>query len=164
MADNVVYNMDVIGIYERLNRFIEEVTKAVSSNLSLTNEFDIGRLQSYLDSVDRYHAWIVAQPQMDLPETSPRAYTLKAPPPEIEIENEDMDDCLRQLRAARDEIINSQSARMPAGLIKPDSLRLTACIAKTRAFLADYVLPTQPLDLPESTPAQPMSGAGRTGA
>ena len=162
-AANIVYNMDVVGLYERINRFIEEVGKAVSSGVSLTNEFDIARLKTYLDAIDRYHAWVLAQPHLDLPETSPRVYTLKDPPAEVEIENEDMDDILRTFRLARDELINSQSSRLGAGLMKPDSVRLTAITAKARSFLLDYVEPTQPLDLPESSPAQLVSGPGRTG-
>lgn len=163
MASQVVYNHDVVGIYERMNRFIEEISKAVSSNVSLTNEFDVARLRTYLDAIDRYHAWVTAQPQLDLPETSPRVYTLKDAPAEFEIENEDMDDMLRMLRVARDEITNSQSSRLGSGILSPDSRRLTASVAKARAFLDDYIVPTQPLDLPESSPAQILSGSGRTG-
>lgn len=162
-ATQVVYNHDIVGIYDRLNRFIEEVSKAVSSNVSLTNQFDILRLTTYLDATDRYHAWIKAQPHLDLPETSPKPYVLKAPPIEFEIENEDMDDMLRMLRLGRDEIVHSQSSRLGSGLIRQDSERLTAIVAKARAFLADYIVPTQPLDFPESSPAQLLSGSGRTG-
>ena len=162
-AKQVVYNHDIVGIYDRLNRFIEEVSKAVSSNVSLTNQFDILRLTTYLDATDRYHDWIKAQPQLDLPETSPKPYFLKDAPVEFEIENEDMDDMLRMLRLGRDEIVHSQSSRLGSGLIRQDSERLTAIIAKARTFLNDYIVPTQPLDFPESSPAQELSGAGRTG-
>jgi hypothetical protein len=146
-----------------MNRFIEEVQKSVSSGVSFSNEFDISRLKSYLDSVDRYHAWIKAQPQLDLPETSPRAYTLPAPPPDQDVENEDLGDVLRMFSLARDEVINSQTSRLGSGILAPDSARLTAVVQKVRAFLLDYIVPTQPLDLPESSPQDPMTGSGRTG-
>lgn len=162
-ASQIVYNHDIVGVWDRLNRFIEETQKAVSANVSLTNEFDIARLTTYLDAVDRYLAWIVAQPQLDLPETSPREYALEPGPEPIPVENEDMDDLLRLLRLARDEVVNSQSARFGSGLMPPDQKRLTATIAKARAFLKDYIVPTQPLDLPESSPAKLMSGSGKTG-
>lgn len=159
----VVYNHDVVGIWDRINRFIEELSKSVSSNVSITNSFDITRLETYLNSIDRYHAWVKAQPQLDLPETSPRAYDLFPAPALPVIENEDTDDVIRMLVLARDEIVNSQSSRLGSGLIAPDSARLSAVISKARAFLVDYIIPTQPLDLPESSPAQVMSGSGRTG-
>jgi len=159
----VVYNHDVLGLYERLNRFVEEVSKAVSSNVSITNAFDVARLESYLNAIDRYHTWVKSQPQLDLPETSPRAYQLRAAPDAFEIENEDMADVIRLLVLARDEIVNSQSSRLGSGLIGPDSARLTAAVGKARAFLNDYIVPTQPLDLPESSPAESISGPGRGG-
>lgn len=159
----VVYNHDVVGLWDRINRFIEELSKSVSSNVSITNSFDIARLETYLNSIDRYHSWVKAQPQLDLPETSPRVYELFPAPVVPVIENEDTDDIIRMLLLARDEVVNSQSSRLGSGLIAPDSARLTAVISKARAFLIDYIIPTQPLDLPESSPAQIMSGAGRTG-
>jgi len=158
-----VYNHDIVGLWHRFNRFIQEVSLAVSSNLSMTNAFDVARLTSYLDSIDRYHAWVLGQPQLDLPETSPRPYVLTDPQTNTDVESEDMSDMLRMLLLARDELVNSQSSRQGSGLIRPDSLRMTASVAKARAFLVDYIVPTQPLDLPESSPTDLMSGPGRTG-
>lgn len=162
-TDVFVYNGDVVGLYNRINRFIEEAQKSVSADVSLTNSFDITRLNSYLDSVDRFQAWVVSQPLLDLPETSPRQYTLFPAIPAVEIENDDLDDIVRLLRLARDEMTNSQSARLSSGLIAPDSSRLTMIIAKTRKFLNDYIVPTQPLDLPESSPRDLMTGSGKIG-
>ncbi len=67
------------------------------------------------------------------------------------------------MEVTREEIVNSQSARNPAGLNKFDSARLTANISKIRAFLIDYVGPITPLDLPESSPQEDTSGAGKKG-
>jgi hypothetical protein len=162
-ATITVYNHDIVGCWNRFNRFLSEVALAVSANVSLTNSFDIARLKSYLDSIDRFHAWVLGQPQLDLPETSPRAYTLTDPQINIVVENEDMADMLRMLQLARDELVNSQSARLGSGFIMPDSVRLTSAVSKARAFLVDYIIPTQPLDLPESSPTDPMQPPGKTG-
>lgn len=159
----VVYNHDVAGCYYRMNRFIEEVNLSVSSGVSLTGEFDIARLKSYLDSIDRYHAWVKQQPQLDLPETSPREIVLDAPPVATEVENDDLADVARMLTLARDELTNSQSSRLGSGLTTHDSNRLTSVVAKVRAFLLDYIVPTTPLDLPESSPRDPLAGTGRIG-
>lgn len=158
-----VKNHDVLGLYNRMNRFLVEFFKAVSSETSEMNEFDQARCATYLDAIDNYHAWVIAQPQLDLPETAPREYELETPPNVPIVENESINDICRLLVVGRDELINSQSARTAAGLNQFDSGRLTAIIAKTRAFLTDYVQATTPLDLPESSPKAPSSGAGLTG-
>lgn len=165
MADStqVVYNHDIVGIQTRLNRFITEMYNSVSNGTSQTNTFDQVRLSSYLDAIDGYHSWVLGQPHLDLPETSPRAYTLEPNPVIADIENEDLADVIRMLQISRDEIVNSQSARDAAGLNKFDSARLSSIIAKVRAFLTTYMTKVSPLDLPESSPQDPLSGAGKTG-
>lgn len=158
-----VYNADIVGLYDRINRFIEELVKSVSSGVSLTNEFDQVRLGLYLDAVDRYHDWIKAQPHLDLPETAPKPFVLEDPPVIPNLENESINDVIRLLTAARDELVNSQSARLPCQMLTFDSIRMTAIIEKTRRLLIDYIAQTEPLDLPESSPKEIMSGPGRVG-
>lgn len=162
-ATQVVYNHDIVGIQTRLNRFITEMYNSVSNGTSQTNTFDQVRLSSYLDAIDGYHAWVLGQPHLDLPETSPRAYALEANPVIADIENEDLADVIRMLQISRDEIVNSQSARDAAGLNKFDSARLSSIVAKVRAFLTSYMTKVSPLDLPESSPQDPLSGPGKLG-
>ena len=153
-----VYNHDVNGIYNRLNRFIMEMIGSQSSGVSLTNSFDMVRLASYLDSIDKYHDWILAESQLDLPETKGLTYTLELAPVVPALENEDLEDVVRMMVLARREIANSQSARMGSGLpIKQDSVRLRAVTDKVRKFLTTYMTPVQPLDLPASSPLDPVS-------
>lgn len=159
----VVNNHDIAGLNSRMNRFIEELVKSVSSGTSQLNQFDQQRLTTYLDAIDTYHGWVIAQPNLDLPETHPRAITLTQVVPPITVENDSINDLVRLLTIARDEIVNSQSARDAAGLNPFDSARLRNIINKSRKFLSDYIVPTNPLDLPESSPAVAQSGPGRTG-
>ena len=157
-------NHDIAGMYYRMNRFIEEAQKSVSSSVSLTNDFDITRLRSYLDSIDRFHAWVLSVPQLDLPETTPRVITLDpGPDTSVVLESDDLDDVVRMLVLARDELVHCQSSRVGSGFLTPDSQRLTAIVAKIRAFVDNYISPTTPLDLPESSPYSLVSGPGRTG-
>lgn len=158
-----VNNHDIVGLYNRINRFIIELQKSVSSQTSQVNEFDQERLARYLEAIDVYHSWVVDQPHLDLPETSPRDYELEDPPEVVETENESVNDVVRLLVLARDEVINSQSARDPANLNKFDSQRLTSAVAKARAFLENYIIPITPLDLPESSPQEETTGSGMTG-
>lgn len=165
MADNgvTVYNHDVAGIQRRINRFIIEMIKSVSNSNSLMNEFDQVRLQTYLDAIRGYVSWVTSQPALDLPETSPRAYILDPNPAWELTENESVVDVVRMLELSRDEVINSQSARMSAGLNKFDTARLLAVVDKIDAFLKNYIKLITPLDLPESSPMRVMSGPGKVG-
>ena len=158
-----VNNHDIVGLYQRLNRFIEELYKSASSGVSEVNEFDQARLTTYLNAVDTYHAWVINQPHLDCPETAPRYYDLDEPPVVDTVENENVNDLIRILLIARDELVNAQSARTPANLNPFDSARLTAIVQKCRLFLLDYIQVATPLDLPESSPEKPQSGPGRTG-
>lgn len=156
-------NHDVLGLFNRINRFIVEMFKSVSSQSSEVNEFDTNRCLSYLDAIDRFHDWIIAQPQLDLPETSPRIYMLDQPPIWTETENESVNDIVRLFELARDELIHSQTSRHGSNIIGFDSSRFRDIIEKTRKFITDYVIPTTPLDLPESSPKRDTSGTGETG-
>ena len=158
-----VNNHDVVGLYNRLNRFLVELFKCASSSVSEVNTFDQTRLETYLTAVDTYHAWVVAQPHLDLPETSPKEYELEAPPTVADVENENINDIIRLVILCRDELINSQSARQPGNLNVFDSTRLTTYVAKVRNFLNDYIRAVTPLDLPESSPKEAQSGPGLLG-
>lgn len=153
MQPAFVYNHDVVGLYKRLNRFICELIGSQSSNVSMTNSFDMARMQTYLDSIDKYHDWVLGESQLDLPETKGLQYALDLPPVVPAIENEDLADLVRLFVLTRRELTNSQSARVGSGLpIKQDSARLRAITDKARKFLDSYMTPVQPLDLPVSSP------------
>ena len=162
-SDLGVYNHDIVGLYNRMNRFLVELQKSQSSSLSKMVSFDQYRLVSYLDALDTYHAWVVGQPQLDLPETTPRFYSLEAGPEIVDTESEEVNDAVRLLVLARDELINSQSARQGSGMVSFDSVRLTAVIEKTRQFLVTYIQVATPLDQPESSPMKPVTGPGLGG-
>lgn len=164
MADKItVYNHDVVGLTNRINRFIIEVQKSSSSGVSEMSRFDQDRLASYLDSMDAYHAWVIGQPELDLPETNPRSWEYEDFPGIIDVENEEVNDVVRLFILTRDELVSSQSARRGSGFVGFDSLRLTAIIEKARLFLTTYIAEVTPLDLPESSPLEALSGPGSTG-
>ena len=141
-----VNNHDIAGVARRVNRFIDEIQKAVSSEASQVNAFDLERFKSYLNAIDTYHTWVVSQPALDLPETHPRAIQVVAGPELIALENESLTDLVYLLAIARDELLNSQSARNGSGLISFDSKRLTGVVQKAGALLETYVETVTPLD------------------
>lgn len=163
MSVTHTYNHDVLGLYNRINRFIQEAMKQSSSSVSQVNEFDLSRLKSYMSAIRFYHDHIQAEPNLDLPETSPRLYELRPAPVVPEMENESLADICRLLELGRDELMNSQSARLGAKLISFDSFRLLQIVEKCERFLSDYVEQATPLDLPESSPRVAVTGDGKKG-
>jgi hypothetical protein len=158
-----VNNHDVAGFARRINRFIDEIQHAGSGAGSYVSAADLTRANSYLDAVDTYHDHVLNQPQLDLPETHPRAIEIEEGPALVRLENESLTDLAYMLAITRDELVNSQSARLASGLMEFDSNRLRAVTSKARAFLADYVSTVTPLDLPESSPMRASTGPGRSG-
>ena len=159
----VTFNTDVFGIARRINRFIEELARSVSSNVSGTNSFDVARAKTYVGAMRSYAAWVISQPELDLPETAPRSIALPASPVIPAMENDSILDLATLFELARDEIVGSQSSRLGAGLMAADLRRLTALLDKADAFIVDYITAVDPLDVPESSPLQGMTGPGRGG-
>jgi hypothetical protein len=158
-----VYNGDVFGIYLRMNRFLQELWKCASSSVPYMSTADQTRLAKYLNSIDAYVAWVQAQPELDLPETAPKDYALPSKCAWTNVESDDIDDILRQFDDAITELVNSQSARQPCRLISYDEDRITGYVEKMRRFLLDYIQKVQPLDIPESSPRDVVSGPGTGG-
>lgn len=159
------YNHDVSGIVHRVKRFQYELFKSASSGGAFVNTFDQARWAKYLDAVDTYVDHVVAQPQVDLPETHPRKIIMDLMPDDAitTVENESIRDVIYYLQLMMLEAADSQSSRMSAGLLTFDENRIRALNEKARRLLNDYVAQVQPLDLPESSPTRAMSGAGKSG-
>ena len=159
-----VYNMDIVGLIQRLDRFITEMKLSVSSNGSEFSSFDQARLTDYLKNLETYLNWVVAQPQLDLPESSPREFVVAEPMPDVIVESELINDILRFFSITREEIVNCQSSRRAASLISFDETRIRSLLLKLNTFLTDYVqVNCNPMDLPESSPLVAMTPAGKKG-
>ncbi len=158
-----VYNHDIAGVCRRINHFIVELQFSVSGGVSEMNMFDQERLQTYLTALRTLRSWIVGQPQLDLPKTHPREIETGPNPVTDDIENESVRDVIYMMELCRDELVSSPSSRMPAGFNVFDDTRAMAMIDKIQNFLDDYIKVITPLDFPESTPVQPLTGPGATG-
>ena len=158
-----VYNLDVTYLADKIARYAGEVQMSVSSNVAFVNEFDMGRLQAYLDDIDAAIAYVTAQPQLDLPESHPMMNAIQPFPAMRDMESDEWDHVIRLMRSGYIELVNSQSSRLGAGLMPFDARRVSALVAKTRAWLNDYVSKRSPMDLPETSPQQVMSPPGKLG-
>jgi hypothetical protein len=159
----ITYNYQIAGLISRLRRFRFESVKAASSALAHVNEHDFRRAKSYLAATVAYIDWIVSQPQLDLPESTPREIDMGAAEVVSMPENEALVDLMRMYDIFETEMANSQSARLGDSLISHDEKRARDLLAKMEAFLDNYVATIQPIDLPESAPLRAQTGPGRTG-
>ena len=157
------YNMDVAGLVRRMRRFRYEMCKSASSNLANVSGHDFTRSEEYLQAITQYLDWVVSQPQLDLPELSPREIDLGDAEKLDMPENESIVDMMRLYDALEYEVAHSQSSRQSTGLISHDERRMRDILQKMSAFLSNYVSVILPLDLPESVPSRSMSGPGKTG-
>ena len=158
-----IYNHDLFALVKRLRRFKFELSKSISSNLGEANSYDMNRLGTYLDALEAFKGWMVSQPELDLPESSPMELEVQETPELPEVDNDDLAVIINLMNLIEIELMSSQSARRSTGMIVHDQERFDAMALKIRAFIADYMSQSNPLDLPESLPVAPMTGHGRTG-
>jgi hypothetical protein len=158
-----IYNHDIAGLVSRMQRFMLELIGSSSAGVSMMSSYDQARLTAYLAAITTYQTWVTGAPQLDLPETNKTLWTVSPLVAVTEVENESVNDLLRILNLACLELLSSQSARLPAGLVSFDSARLTAYVTKLQNFLTAYIQVATPLDLPESSPEVPMAPQGNTG-
>lgn len=148
-----IHNHDILGIVSRINRFVSELVKCASATQgSGMSEADIKRLKAYHAALGGYAEWVVGQPQLDLPETHPRVYSVPEDPDAGGVENETVADVIQLLIVLRDEMLLSQSSKVACGLTTHDEVRFDGVMEKVDKFITDYIEPHTPLDLPESSP------------
>lgn len=163
MIPAVVFNQDVVLFYDRVSRYIVEVQDSQSSDTSEAKSADVVRWRAYITELRRLIAWVQSQPDLDLPETHPRQFPLRPLVELQDIENDPARQLVRLFVAAIYECVNGQSARQAVGYIKPDEGRMVAILDRCDSLINDYIVPTAPQDLPESSPRSPMGERGLTG-
>ncbi len=158
-----VYNHDVANLGHMVAKYAYEMYKARSNAVNDMSSFDVERFYQYTRSIRAYQAWIMAQPQLDLPEWTPTVEEV-ADWPEFEtVENDSINTMIKLAHVCWFELVNSQSARVSTGMVSFDDNRFNAIVDKMEAFMKDYVENILPIDLPESTPSVVVSGVGRRG-
>jgi hypothetical protein len=152
-----VNNEDVVGIYDRMNRYVLEMMKCASSNVAQWLPADEERCASYTSAIREYIAWTVSQPQLDNPENHPEFFNVEVQVEKdqkhwlngkdpIQVENDSMRTVLRILIGARDNLIKSASSKMSSGLIIFDEARFLKNIDKLDALMANYIKTSLPID------------------
>jgi hypothetical protein len=159
-----VNNHDVSGLCNRIARFATEVHLSVSSRMSHYHSDDIARLESYFKSMKDYKTWIISQPILDIPSSTPRIIKIRDVFKEMaHTDNEDVNDIIQMLWLTYNELAIGQSARAGSGLHPNDQARFDRLIGKLESFLENYVKQNNPLDMPETSPHAESTGHGSTG-
>lgn len=157
-------NMDVAGLVERIDEVIYELAHCQSANMTDIRSFDRVRIDEYNAMLNRYADWITSAPDVDMPETHPRSYTIKyiSEAVNIDVENKAIRDLIRFYRGGINETVRSQSSGAANGLTIHDKRRFDLIMEKVERFLTDYVDNTQPIDMPESAPSSERVAPGLT--
>jgi len=146
------YNRNILVLYSKVNRYIEELHKSNSANASAMDEHDVKRVMIYLNDLRAYMAYVKAQPHPDLVEVHPRVRELVEPYILVPIENEACMEVCWLLEEFRDEMSNSQSSREHSGLLFFDMDRGVSLLDKLEKFIEDYAQDLLPIDRPRSSP------------
>ena len=157
------YNRNILVLYSKANRYIEELHKSNSANASAMDEHDVNRIKVYINTLKGYMAYVKAQPHPDLVEVHPRVRNLVAPYELAPIENEACMEACWIMEEFRDELANSQSAREHSGLLFFDLDRAVALLEKLETFIDNYAADLLPVDRPRSSPKYAMAPAGKKG-
>lgn len=162
-TDNATINIDVAMIVRLLDRAIIEVVRSQSAPISGVRVADASRLESYLKEMESFVTWASRQPESDTPKSAPMVIKLDTPLALPAIENDAMWRVAQLLDTARFEVANSQSGGMPNGIKSQDKDRWMSYFADVRRFMGEHVAIVNPVDLPESSPRDPIQGLGRLG-
>lgn len=151
-----VKNFDVAGVVDRLARYASELVVSQSASNAEFNEHDRGRATKYLDRLTAYMDAVntPANP-LDLPKTHPTDYPVKDFTPDEAvnaIENAEVRDLVRRLKAAYTELSESQSRDRVSGFLVTDHDRIKALVENARNIVA---LGVNTEDLPEQIDGPP---------
>jgi hypothetical protein len=158
-----VLNMDLVGVFNRIQRDIIEIQKSQSANVSLVLEADLIRWKSYLSRHRTLIGHIADKPDIDAPETNPIKFPLRPETSLQEVENESCNKLALMLNLAAKELVGSQSARLSSGLLGFDRDRIMKFYEKMEKYIVDFVEQATPQDLPESSPRAAIQGPGAGG-
>lgn len=163
-----VYNWECAGMIRRVNAVIIELAESQSAASNQFYPADLIRVKDqYIPMLRRYRDNMVATPLMDFPKTHPDS---TFPVDRINnryvndtMQNNSIIDMVRMLELLRDSLAHSDTARSSSSIVSHDKVRFDAVIDRLELFVDEYVVPTQPIDMPESGPAALMPKAGVTG-
>lgn len=152
-----VSNMDIAGLCDRCTVYARELIASQSAfNGGFFLETDRIRLASYLDRLESFATAANSQP-LDLPKIHNVGFALLKVFPTDEqiegVENQDVKDIIRRMKALWIDMSESQSADLASGINRFDLARFSAIVDSCRALLA---MSGSSIDLPENSGNMPV--------
>ncbi len=157
------YNSNVAALVARANDFMTEAYRSASANIAQLMPYDLERFTAQIAAQKSYiNNYMITAPLLDQPKTGPTEKPLDPAPKITEVENQTIMELIGLIQTFRDEVGSSQSSRLPNNATKFDVTRWNTYLDKMSTLL-DFAAKSEPLDLPESTPDEPMVGPGNRG-
>jgi len=152
----ICYNMNIAGFANRINRFMQELIHSQSANTNDYNAHDVTRTQEYLSALSSFIDWVVGQPVLDLPKTTPQEIEIGEMTELQQVQNEMITDMVYYFQTLRDEALMAQSVRQSTGFMQQDEQRFRSVITAMTQYIENYVAAHNPMDMPESSPTEEM--------
>lgn len=156
-----VSNFDIAGICNRVTMYAIEIQSSATAYQGGTFlEADMKRAASYFDRIDECITAFNKTP-LDMPKVSNFTFAVLKPfpqDPDLEqVENQDVGDILRRLKALWIEAANSQSADLSSGINSFDVERFRGILGSCRDVLN---MAADSMDLPENPSNTPIPTGG----
>lgn len=153
---NYTYNLGVETIDQRMFRMFHEMTKMPSSRVTSISIEDKKRIDALYDNLVNVITQVGVTGQTC---TTDFAYLYEIDLTEIEgpfvdVENEAINSALKYLYGSNLAMRTSQSTRRNDCLDAPDAENLIAAVAKSREWVENFYLNSNPMDMPQSAPSQ----------
>ncbi len=161
-------NMSVEWFANACSRYMFEIHKSGGANLgSAVPKKDRENFTKYIADLKAKLEQMMKHNDVHLPQSVNRVMIELTPPDvdESSMENDNLKMCLRQLRSAWVEAVDSESSNMCSGLLKDDKETLNGALEFASQFMTAYLgnEQLQPVTLPKSTPRDENTGPGRPG-
>ena len=151
-----VTNRSVAYLAEQINRFVVEFALSDSANTNAIRDFDMVRLQGFLDHVNFMLDAMNAAPALDLQKSRDVQWNIGRNFIPDDLNNELVNQLIRLFIALRLEILNAaQTATFSAGIDPADFKRFKSYTQDIQNYIENVVRKVSPQDLPASSPADP---------
>ena len=151
---DTVRNMDIVGLVERIDRYVFDMAEFESASLNEIISYDIERLEQYSRALRTYSSMISSASSMDLPHSYPHMYEIKYITKELNpdnVKNKAIRDLIRLYMNAWVQLSRSESADRSNGFMAADYDRFLLIMDRADQYLATYVQSVLPVDTPHSS-------------
>jgi hypothetical protein len=154
------YNHMIQSVDSEADRYCKEMVKMTSSDVSGITEYDLARIRSYSNALRNKVRFFNSEPIRDLVEVKGDKLPLDPMHDLPLMEDRSMYDLCFHLNTFRKELRRSASSRMVEGMNKFDMVRCEANLDRFDNYLEEYVLTTDPIDTPLTSPLHQTTGTG----